>query len=108
MPQRRVFGDASEFPFYDLRDVLLDPVSYTHLRVIPSQIYPIIESPVAARGADQRDKNADNAPAYASYLMIRATRGSRILDYRVYLGENSTTDFNVGRNTCLLYTSRCV
>ena len=48
---------------------------------------------------DQRDKNADNAPAYASYLMIRATRGSRILDYRVYLGENNTTDFNVGRNT---------
>ena len=30
MPQRRVFGDASEFPFYDLRDVLLD------LRVITS------------------------------------------------------------------------
>ena len=48
---------------------------------------------------DQRDKNADNAPAYASYLMIRATRGSRILDYRIYLGENNTTDFNVGRNT---------
>ena len=48
---------------------------------------------------DQRDKNADNAPACASYLMIRATRGSRILDYRVYLGENNTTDFNVGRNT---------
>ena len=26
-------------------------------------------------------------------------RGSRILDYRIYLGENNTTDFNVGRNT---------
>ena len=48
---------------------------------------------------DQRDKTADNAPACASYLMIRATRGSRILDYRIYLGENNTTDFNVGRNT---------
>ena len=48
---------------------------------------------------DQRDKNADNAPACASYLMIRAARGSRILDYRIYLGENNTTDFNVGRNT---------
>ena len=48
---------------------------------------------------DQWDKNADNAPACASYLMIRATRGSRILDYRIYLGENNTTDFNVGRNT---------
>lgn len=48
---------------------------------------------------DQRDKNADNAPAYASYLMIRAARGNRTLYYRVYLGRNNTTDFNVGRNT---------
>ena len=48
---------------------------------------------------DQRDKNADNAPAYASYLMIRAARGNRTLYYRVYLGRNNTTDFNVERNT---------
>ena len=48
---------------------------------------------------DQRDKNADNAPACASYLMIRAARGNRTLYYRVYLGRNNTTDFNVGRNT---------
>ena len=48
---------------------------------------------------DQRDKTADNAPACASYLMIRAARGNRTLYYRVYLGRNNTTDFNVGRNT---------
>ena len=48
---------------------------------------------------DQRDKNADNAPSCASYLMIRAARGNRTLYYRVYLGRNNTTDFNVGRNT---------
>ena len=48
---------------------------------------------------DQWDKNADNAPSCASYLMIRATRGNRTLYYRVYLGRNNTTDFNVGRNT---------
>ena len=48
---------------------------------------------------DQWDKNADNAPACASYLMIRAARGNRTLYYRVYLGRNNTTDFNVGRNT---------
>ena len=48
---------------------------------------------------EQQDKNALNAPAYASYLMIRAVRGNHILDYRVYLGQNNTTDFNVRRNT---------
>ena len=46
-----------------------------------------------------QDKNADNAPSCASYLMIRAARGNRTLYYRVYLGRNNTTDFNVGRNT---------
>ena len=48
---------------------------------------------------DQRQKNADNAPAHASYLLIQATRGERVLTYRVYLGENNTTNFDVRRNT---------
>ncbi len=47
----------------------------------------------------QREKNRDNAPAYATFLLIRAMRGERVLDYRVYLGENNTTDFNVLSNT---------
>ncbi|WP_419522549.1 DUF4906 domain-containing protein [Alistipes finegoldii] len=48
---------------------------------------------------DQRQKNADNAPAHASYLLIQATRGERVLTYRVYLGENNTDNFDVRRNT---------
>lgn len=48
---------------------------------------------------DQRQKNRENAPEHASYLLIRATRGERILTYRVYLGENNTSDFNVRPNT---------
>ena len=47
----------------------------------------------------QRDKNRDNAPANATYLMIRAVRGEKVLAYRVYLGENNTSDFNVRGNT---------
>lgn len=47
----------------------------------------------------QRDKNRDNAPEHASYLMIRAVRGEKVLAYRVYLGENNTSDFNVRGNT---------
>ena len=48
---------------------------------------------------DQRQKNADNAPANASYLLIRATRGAKVLAYCIYLGGNNTSDFDVRANT---------
>lgn len=48
---------------------------------------------------DQRNKNHDNAPNNASYLLIRAVRGDNVLAYTVYLGENNTSDFNVHANT---------
>ena len=47
---------------------------------------------------DQQAKNADNAPENASYLLIRAKCGDKILTYTVYLGENNTSDFNVRAN----------
>lgn len=47
---------------------------------------------------DQKQKNADNAPACATWLLIRATRGSKVLAFVVYLGENNTSDFNVRAN----------
>ena len=49
---------------------------------------------------DPRLKNRDNAPENATYLLIRATRGEKVLAYRIYLGENATSDFNVRSNTC--------
>lgn len=48
---------------------------------------------------NERDKNMLHAPKNATYLLIRGTRGDSVLDYRVYLGENNTSDFNVRRNT---------
>lgn len=47
---------------------------------------------------DQRQKSPENAPANASYLLIRAVRGSKVLAYYVYLGSNNTSDFNVRTN----------
>lgn len=47
---------------------------------------------------DQRQKNPENAPDNASYLLIRATRGAKMLAYYIYLGENNTSDFNVRAN----------
>lgn len=49
---------------------------------------------------DSRLKNRDNAPENATYLLIRATRGEKVLAYRIYLGENATSDFNLRPNTC--------
>ena len=52
MSQCRIFGDASEFPFYDLRDVLLD------LRIIASDdlLHTIHAVGIAERGYF-RDRN---------------------------------------------------
>ena len=47
---------------------------------------------------DQRQKNRNNAPANASYLLIRAVRGAKVLAYYIYLGGNNTSDFNVRAN----------
>lgn len=47
---------------------------------------------------EQRQKNRYHAPRHASYLLIRALRGGKVLAYRVYLGENNTSDFNVRAN----------
>lgn len=49
--------------------------------------------------ADQTQKNGDNAPDNATYLLIHAVRGAKVLSYRVYLGGNNTSDFNVRANT---------
>ena len=49
---------------------------------------------------DPRFKNSGNAPENATYLLIRATRGEKVLAYRIYLGENATSDFNLWPNTC--------
>lgn len=48
---------------------------------------------------DQRDKNAANAPIYASYMLIRTTKGNKVQTYSVYLGKNNTSDFNIRANT---------
>uniref|UniRef100_UPI002494AABE DUF4906 domain-containing protein n=1 Tax=Alistipes ihumii TaxID=1470347 RepID=UPI002494AABE len=53
---------------------------------------------VVATITDQKQKNPENAPANASYLLIRAVRGEKVLAYYVYLGGNNTSDFNIRAN----------
>ena len=48
---------------------------------------------------DPRARNRANAPAAATCLHIEASYDGRKADCYVYPGENTTTDFNVRRNT---------
>ena len=47
----------------------------------------------------QADKSVRNAPENASYILIRAVRGNKVLSYSIFLGENNTDSFDIGRNT---------
>lgn len=49
--------------------------------------------------SDQRGRTAANAPTHSTYVSIRIERNRKFIDYRVYLGENNLTDFNLKRNT---------
>ena len=48
---------------------------------------------------DPIDKAPENAPACATYMRILADGPEKLLEYIVYLGENSTSNFDVRRNT---------
>lgn len=48
---------------------------------------------------NQTDKSPEKAPKCASYMRILADGPGKLLEYIVYLGENSTTNFDVRRNT---------
>lgn len=48
----------------------------------------------------QEMKGPDHAPQYATYLLIRADNVGQALAYRIYLGTNNTTNFDLRRNTC--------
>lgn len=47
----------------------------------------------------QSGKSSQNAPKYASYLLVRAIRGAKVLSYSIFLGKNNTDNFDVSRNT---------
>lgn len=46
----------------------------------------------------QRQKDQTRAPEHATYIAIAGEADGTQVVYRIYLGENNTTDFNVGRN----------
>jgi hypothetical protein len=52
----------------------------------------------------QRDKNALNAPQRASYLLVKGSApGYASISWRIYLGGNATSNFNIKRNATYQY-----
>lgn len=47
---------------------------------------------------EQEQKNESNAPEYATYILIEGEADGLHVVYRIYLGENDTSDFNIARN----------
>ena len=98
----RLFGsDAPSDSSDDYYNGDIIPISVSGGGVFSKTLYMFenMQGTVAAV-TSQQQKSEDNAPRYASFLMIRAVRGEKVLAYRVYLGENNTDDFNVRRNSC--------
>ena len=74
------------------------PYAIGHKMMTASFYLPENKQGTVSSIATQQMKNPDNAPPFATYLIIRAEKMGRWIEYAVMLGENNTTDFNVLRN----------
>ena len=85
-----------EFPYADLTPGALRALTMSYYQ------YENLAGSVGSI-TDPADRIDDIAPPTASYVTIRVLWDDAYWDYKVYLGSNSTTDFNVRRNTIYNY-----
>ena len=85
-----------EFPYADLSQAELPEYNLDYYQ------YENLAGSVASI-TDPADRIDGKAPAMASYVSIRVLWDGAYFDYKVYLGGNATTDFNVRRNTLYNY-----
>ena len=94
MPQHRGFGDASEFPFYDLRDILLD------LRIIASDdlLHTIHAVGIAERGYF-RDRNVRRRLSGDAFVEVvrHSTHEHALREVGDLRGGNQTVELHIGR-----------
>ena len=81
-----------EFPYADLTPGALRTFTMSYYQ------YENLAGSVGSI-TDPADRIDGKAPPTASYVSIRVLWDGAYWDYKVYLGSNSTTDFNVRRNT---------
>jgi len=85
-----------EFPYPDLSSGNLSTLSMSYYQ------YENLAGSVGSI-TDPADRIDGKAPATASYVSIRVLWDGAYFDYKVYLGSNTTSDFNVRRNTLYDY-----
>lgn len=82
-------------------DEMISP--YSTVGVTDNRVHRTYYVPENLRGenpaiTDQQYRNMANAPAGATYIHIYATFSGMNINYFVFLGDNTTTDFNLRRN----------
>lgn len=84
----------------DSADYVADAATVETSEMTFSATYYLLENKqgeVSIIGSQQQ-KDQSHAPQFASYIAITGEAEGKKVVYRIYLGENNTTDFNVIRN----------
>lgn len=84
------------YPRYEASEANATRIKKTHY--LPENMQGIVAAVTAPSMRSQQ-----YAPLRATYLVVRVERNDKMIDYRIYLGENDTNDFNVRRNTHYFY-----
>lgn len=84
------------FPYVDLTDSNLKEYSQSYYQYenMQGNNYDI---------TDPADRIEENVPLLSSYVSIRILKEGTFYDYKIYLGSNTTSDFNLRRNTSYQY-----
>lgn len=93
--ESKVNGDYERLESYPLYDVSASAPS-----TLTKSFY-FLENKQGKRSniTSQTGRIMANAPTYATYIWLRVLKERKFIDYRIYLGENTTDDFNLCRNT---------
>lgn len=94
-----LFGTGSKST--DKNDFFNDAIIETKNEKVYSGVYYMLENcqGTIASITQPTEKAPENAPACATYMHILAENAGKLISYTVYLGENSTSNFDVRRNT---------
>lgn len=86
-------GASAVTETFDYPKRTVDSRTYAGIFYLPENLQGVV-----SKITDQRDKNLQNAPARATCILIEGDKDGRAIYYRIYPGENNTSDFNIRRN----------
>lgn len=90
------FNTSHAHAISDVTD--FEPIATSGATFSATYYLPENQQGVNASISEQQLKNETNAPDFATYIAIEGEVNGVNVFYRIYLGENNTTDFNIVRN----------